>query len=73
VIRWSVCPEARGLLAEYMRATREHARTTKYLVDLAGKTTPLIFSEALVESEMAYFACECARSAFTAHKAKHAC
>jgi hypothetical protein len=69
----SMCSEGRTLLAEYIKATKEHARATKYLASLAGKTTQSVFSEALATSEAARKACERARLTFRAHKAEHEC
>jgi hypothetical protein len=68
-----MCAEGRTLLAEYIKATKEHARVTKYLAKLAGTTTQSIFSEALTESETARLECERARLAFRSHKAEHEC
>jgi hypothetical protein len=68
-----ICPERIALLAEYINITQEHAMKAQHLSGLAGKANPVVFSEALAESEAALQKCEQARLAFRSHKAEHGC
>ncbi len=68
-----MCFEGRALLAEYIRATKEHAKATKHLATLAGRASLSLFSEVLAETEKARRVCERTRLAFRSHRAEHKC